>query len=76
MRQRSKHGNESSGFPSANAGFSCQTFLWVCNLHQDRYNFLEPVLKKEIPDNTKVIESSPASNIFEGINNKLKGIRN
>jgi hypothetical protein len=29
--------------------FSAQTFLWSCNLHQERYNFLDPAPKKEIP---------------------------
>ena len=36
---------------------------------------MEPMPKKEIPDNTKVIELSPVSNIFEGIHNKFKEIQ-
>jgi len=26
-----------------------QTFFWPCNLPQERYNFMKPVLKKGIP---------------------------
>jgi len=30
--------------------FGAQTFFWPCNLPQERYNFVKPVSKKEIPD--------------------------
>src|ERR1017187_4588133 len=40
----------SPGFSAADAGFFGPNVLGACNLPQERYTFLEPALKKEIPD--------------------------
>jgi hypothetical protein len=34
--------------------FGAQTFFWPCNLPQERYNFVKPVSKKEIPVNSSL----------------------
>jgi hypothetical protein len=45
---------------------SRQTFFWPCNLPYERYDFREPVPKKEIPaKNLTTVRE--ASNDFEGL---------
>ena len=39
--------------------FSVQTFFWPRNLPQERYNSMEPVPKKEIPDKGCLSPSVP-----------------
>jgi hypothetical protein len=41
---------KSSAFLPEKLAFGAPTFLWPCNLPQERYYFMKPVPKKEIPD--------------------------
>ena len=40
---------KSSAFLPEKLAFWAPTFLWPCNLPQERYYFMKPVPKKEIP---------------------------
>jgi hypothetical protein len=40
---------KSSAFLPEKLAFGAPTFLWPCNLPQERYYFMKPVPKKEIP---------------------------